>query len=323
MSHTEERLNPEELADAARAAIEDAATRPFAEAAQVLAQAGLTGVCASEEDGGLGLPLAFAVPIAQVAGERGLRFPLAEQMLLARHWPGTEWAQALAAGTRTATVAWQGTLQSGWAGHARHLPACDWVLVPDHTPEGLGAALLDVQGLRIDEDPALDPEQPQHWLQCSSATVLTRLAPDAYAALLHDARLLMAAWVQGAATGALQTAVTHVSTRVQFGRPLSAKQAVRHMLSRMKLLQDVSAAAIERVLSTDEYGQSRSSHTALAGALQHAAFVIEKAIHLHGGMGFTWDVPLHHALREVRKLDAAFGAGALASEAGRRFIDSA
>jgi alkylation response protein AidB-like acyl-CoA dehydrogenase len=60
----------------------------------------------------------------------------------------------------------------------------------------------------------------------------------------------------------------------------------------------------------------------LANALASAAFVLEKSIHLHGGMGFTWEVPLHYALREVRKFDAAFGSGALASQVGRDFIQS-
>jgi alkylation response protein AidB-like acyl-CoA dehydrogenase len=323
MSTTQESLRPEELADAARAAVADARQRPFGDAARVLAEAGLTGVCAREEDGGLGLPLAFAVPIVQVAGELDLHFPLPEQLLLARHLAGTHWAEALASGGQAATIAWQGALESGWAGHARHASACQWVLVPENTADGLGAALLEVASLTVEEDACLDPEQAQQWLQCGSARVLTRLAPPAYAALLHEARLLMAALAHGAATGALQATFTHVSTRVQFGRPLSAKQAVRHWLSRMKLVLDVSGAAIDRVLATDEYGQPRSSVTTLAGALSNSAFVIEKAIHLHGGMGFTWEVPLHHALREVRKLDAAFGAGALASAAGRSFIESA
>ena len=47
-----------------------------------------------------------------------------------------------------------------------------------------------------------------------------------------------------------------------------------------------------------------------------------KAMHLHGGMGFTWEVPLHHALREVRKIDAAWGGGDLPQSLGRRFIDT-
>ncbi len=39
-----------------------------------------------------------------------------------------------------------------------------------------------------------------------------------------------------------------MSTRVQFGRPLSAKQAVRHLLARMRLQQEASSAGIQRVL---------------------------------------------------------------------------
>jgi hypothetical protein len=90
----------------------------------------------------------------------------------------------------------------------------------------------------------------------------------------------------------------------------------------MRLLQEASNAGIQRVLATDEYGSVRSTQPVLAHALASAAFVLEKSIHLHGGMGFTWEVPLHYALREVRKFDAAFGSGALANRVGRDFIRS-
>jgi hypothetical protein len=48
-------LKPEEFAQAAAAAIADAQTRTFRDAAQVLADAGLCGVCALEDAGGLAL----------------------------------------------------------------------------------------------------------------------------------------------------------------------------------------------------------------------------------------------------------------------------
>lgn len=41
-------------------------------------------------------------------------------------------------------------------------------------------------------------------------------------------RLLLAALANGAMRSALETAAAYMATRVQFGRPLSAKQAVRH-----------------------------------------------------------------------------------------------
>lgn len=310
-----EELRPEEFAQAAEAAITDALGRadPHAMAA-VLAEAGLCGVMAAEDDGGLGLDLAFALPIAHAAGRLRLPLPLADQLLLAHALAGTPAAAALAAGERLAAIAWQGSLQQGSA-RVDTGPA-DWVLVAD----GEGAALLDATALPREAQAGLDPDHPQLWLTLAGAPVLARLDAAAWQALRRRAHLLLAEFANGAAEGALEAAASYMATRVQFGRPLSAKQAVRHLLARMRLLQDVSSASIRRAMHDDEYGAPRDTRPALSGALANAAFVIEKAIHLHGGMGFTWELPLHYALRAVRKLDAAFAG--LARDTGRDFLES-
>ena len=310
-----EELRPEEFAQAADAAITDALSRADAhEMAAVLAQAGLCGVMADEADGGLGLDLAFALPIAHAAGRLQLPLPLAEQMLLSKALAGTPHAAVLVAGERLAGIAWQGSVQQGSA-RVDHGPA-DWVLVAD----GDGAALLDVRDATQEPQAALDPDHPQIWLTLAGAPVLARLDAQACRALEASAQLLLAEFANGAAEGALQAAAGYLATRVQFGRPLSAKQAVRHLLARMRLLQDVSSAAIRRAMHTDEFGAPRDTRPALASAVANAAFVIEKSIHLHGGMGFTWELPLHPALRAVRKLDAAFSG--VSRAVGRDFIES-
>lgn len=316
MTMRDDELKPEEFAQAAVAPIDDANSRTMREAACVLAEAGLIGVCACEDDGGLGLDIDFAVPIVHAAGKQRLRFPLLEQIALAKAFAGTELAPALASGEKLATVALQGGIAQNVAAHARYANECDWVLVADRE----GAALVDVSTVACETDGRLDPESPQVWISLAGARVVAKLGAEAYAVLQRDLQVLVAAFVNGAAEGALETAATYMSTRVQFGRPLSAKQAVRHLLARMKLVQEASTAAIRRALLTDEYETPRDVRPALAGALANAAFVIEKAIHLHGGMGFTWEVPLHYSLREVRKFDASFGAGGLAREVGRDFI---
>ncbi|WP_028209206.1 acyl-CoA dehydrogenase family protein [Paraburkholderia nodosa] len=317
MTMRDDGLKPEEFAQAAVAPIDDAKSRSPREAARVLAEAGLMGVCACEDDGGLGLDIDFAVPIVHAAGKQQLRFPLLEQIALAKAFGGTEIAASLAGGEKLATVALQGGMELGVAGHARQANECDWVLVAD--AKGC-AALVDMSTASCETDAALDPECPQVWLTLVSARVVATLDADAFSGLRRDLQVLAAAFANGAADGALETAAAYMSTRVQFGRPLSAKQAVRHLLARMKLVQEASAAAIRRSIATDEYETARDVRSALAGTLANAAFVIEKAIHLHGGMGFTWEVPLHYSLREVRKLDASFGAGGLAREVGREFI---
>jgi alkylation response protein AidB-like acyl-CoA dehydrogenase len=312
-------LRPEEFAAAAAEAVADARTRDFREAGRVLANAGLCGVCAHEDAGGLALDTAFALPIVGEAGKLRLQWPLLETLLIAQALGDSPLAAQLVAGERVATWALQGSLQERLAGHARHAKDCDWVLVAD----GRGAAaLVDVATVRIEEDAALDPEHPQCWLVLDDAQTVAELDAVRFAALQREGQILVAAWANGAAEGALQATADYMSTRVQFGRPLSAKQAVRHLLARMRLLQEASNAGIARVLARDEFERVRDPRPVLANALGNAAFVLEKSIHLHGGMGFTWEVPLHYALREVRKFDAAFGAGALAQQVGRDFIAS-
>ncbi|MDQ2185253.1 acyl-CoA dehydrogenase family protein [Alcaligenaceae bacterium A4P071] len=315
MSHDE--LQPEEFVHAAQAAITDALTQSTAHAmTAVLANAGLTGVMAAEQDGGLGLDLAFALPIAHAAGRLRLPLPLVEHILLAQAFGGTTHAAQLAAGERIAGIAWHGCIETGRA-RLDNGPA-DWVLVKD----GDAAALVDIStGQGATPQRQLDPDHPQLWLALENAKVLARLDAGAWATLATRAQLLLAEFANGAAEGALQAATTYMAARVQFGKPLSAKQAVRHHLARMRLLQDVSSAAIRRALYDDELGSSRDPRPALTGALTNAAFVIEKSIHLHGGMGFTWELPLHRALRVVRKLDAAFSGQS--EHIGHTFIQSA
>lgn len=312
-------LKPEEFAQAAADAISDAQTRGFRDAAQVLAAAGLCGVCALEDAGGLALGIEFALPIVAEAGKLRLQWPLLETVLIAKALGDSALAAELASGARVATWALQGNLQDRMAGQARYAKDSDWVLVADG--QG-GGALLDLSSVEIQDDDALDPENPQSWLTLDSAKVLAKLDAATFAALQRDGQILIAGFVNGAAEGALNTTAAYMATRVQFGRPLSAKQAVRHLLARMRLSQEASNAGIQRVLSIDEYGSVRRTQPVLANALASAAFVLEKSIHLHGGMGFTWELPLHYALREVRKFDAAFGSGALAQQVGRDFIQS-
>ncbi|MEJ8824913.1 acyl-CoA dehydrogenase family protein [Variovorax humicola] len=319
MSMSDNDLKPEEFAQAAAEAIKDAQTRGFRDAGQVLATAGLCGVCALEDAGGLALGIEFALPIVAEAGKLRLHWPLLETLLIAKALGDSPLAAQLASGERVATWAMQGSLKDKWAGHARYAKDCDWVLVADG--QG-GGALLDLGSVEVQDDTALDPEHPQSWLTLDSAKVLAAVDAPTFAALQRDSHILIAALVNGAAEAALLTTAEYMSTRVQFGRPLSAKQAVRHLLARMRLLQEASNAGIQRLLDTDEDGRIRGTQPVLANALANAAFVLEKSIHLHGGMGFTWEVPLHYALREVRKFDAAFGSGALAQQVGRDYIQS-
>ena len=312
-------LQPDEFAQAAAAAIADADGRDARSTAKVLANAGLTGVCASEAAGGLGLHIAFALPVAVAAGRAQLAFPLLEQMLLAKALGDGEYAAQLVSGERLATWALQGSLGAGLAGPARGAAGAHWALVAD----GQGGALCSLEAAAVQQDLALDPESPQDWLDLSGLQVLVRLEPEAMVGLRRDLDLLVTGYVNGIASVALARTAEYTSTRVQFGKPLAAHQAVRHALARMCLVTESVDAAAHRLLSTDEFGQVRGSRPVVAYAIAQAAWVLEQAIQLHGGMGFTWALPLHRGLREIRKWDAAYGAGAIERQCGQQFIEAA
>ena len=264
-------------------------------------------MCVPEAHGGLGLGIAFAVPLAHAAGKLRLQFPLIEQVLLAKALAGTAYGEQLASGNKLATMALQGELSHGLVGAARHAQHGDWVLVFD----GDEAVLMDLAGVAIAADTSLDPDYPQHWLSVAARPVLARLDAATCKVLWHEARILLSAMVNGAADGALEATVGYMSTRVQFGRPLSANQAVRHALARMKLLQEASAAAIQRVLLTNEYGQARDAQSTLAGSIAHAVWVLEKAIHLHGGMGFIEETGAAQYYRDAKILTIYEGTTAI------------
>ncbi|WP_028602919.1 acyl-CoA dehydrogenase family protein [Ottowia thiooxydans] len=316
---TDQDLRPEEFGQAAAAVIAEAQTRPAREAGEVLAGGGLCGVGAAEEVGGLGLGVEYALPIIAEAGKLQLQWPLLETMVIAKALGSSPLAAQLCSGERAATWALQGSLSAGVAGHARHAELADWVLVAKGNGE---AALVDIKSVRLTLDAALDPDFPQSWIHLEGAKIVAELDAEAFSELQREGDILIAGLVNGAAESALLSTSTYLSGRVQFGRPLTAKQAVRHQLAKMRLLQEASSASIQRVLRQNEQGDSRDTRPALTNALNSAAFVLEKSIHLHGGMGFTWEVPLHYSLREIRKFDAAFGSGQLAQQVGADFIES-
>ena len=284
MDITQGGLDPAEFADsAARAVSACAGLEPLAIAAR-LAEDGLLGVVAAEDVGGLGLDLRFALPVMQAAGAGDLPFPLLETLLLARHLagPAPEVAAAIAGGTARGTIAWAGTARGDLSGNVARAPmarGADWVLVRLAD----GAALLAGADLTVSDMISLDETVPEQVVALRGAAPVCRLDGAAWAALAEDALPLRAAAMLGAAETCLALAVEHVSTRRQFGKPLVANQAMRHLLARQKLGLEGMRGAIARAISRPEDGVAR--HAAFLASATHAPLIAEAAIQAHGGTG--------------------------------------
>ena len=130
----------------------------------------------------------------------------------------------------------------------------------------------------------------------------TALSPEAAAALA-------AARMAGACQRLLDLTITHVTTRRQFGRPLSNFQAIQHQVAVMA--EEVAAATLAAHIGFSG-GLFAVPTTAIAKVrCGEAADIIVAAAHqLHGATGATAEHDLHLWTSDVRALQRAHGTAA-------------
>jgi len=90
--------------------------------------------------------------------------------------------------------------------------------------------------------------------------------------------------------------------RHSFGRPLASYQALKHRFADMKLYHEANQAAATAVAravqhADPEAGLKASAAKAYVG--DHATFVLQECIQMHGGLGVTWEYDLHLYLRRA------------------------
>lgn len=330
MAMMEDGLSPADFAATAARAVAACAGLSGPEQGARLAGDGLLGVIASETVGGLDLPLSFAVPVVAAAGAGLLGFPLLENVLLARllqvQLPRV--AEAIVGGTDSGTVGWTGGLVAEKRGDQVVLNGCV-ARAPCAETSGLllvrvGAAAavvpLNANGVTVEAAAGLDLTQPEHVVILSNVSIPAGncLPVGSWAELQSDAALLRAAAIMGSAETCLALAQEHVSTRRQFGRALSFNQAIRHALARHKLGLEGMRHAIARALTFESGARERNA--AFIAASSYGVLISEGAIQMHGGMGFTWDVPVHRHVRRIRALQAQGDASGMLAELGRSYI---
>jgi alkylation response protein AidB-like acyl-CoA dehydrogenase len=130
-------------------------------------------------------------------------------------------------------------------------------------------------------------------------------------------RAAAAAEALGVAQRALDLGVDHAKTRVQFGKPIGTYQAVSHPLAQtytdVELSRSLVYWAAWCVAEEDEAGSAggKAAAAAKAFATEAAVAACERSIQVHGGIGFTWEHPLHRFYKRALWLE---GIGARPAE---------
>jgi len=128
---------------------------------------------------------------------------------------------------------------------------------------------------------------------------------------LNEGRIGIGAQMVGLAQGALDHTISYVKEREQFGRPIGTFQAIKHILADCFVRQEAARAAVYAAGATIDYPEVGNVKRAVASAklvCGDAAMKNARAsIQVHGGMGYTWEVPAHYFLKRVWVLENVFG----------------
>ncbi|MDT5200550.1 MAG: hypothetical protein QOH34_2072, partial [Mycobacterium sp.] len=119
---------------------------------------------------------------------------------------------------------------------------------------------------------------------------------DAY----RQAALAVAADSVGVGSRALAMAVDWARERHQFGRPIGSFQAVSHRCADMLVALEGARSQVLAAAEADLEESGYLAELAAAAAFDAGVAATEGALQIHGGIGFTWEHPIHLLLRRAQ-----------------------
>ncbi|WP_292991649.1 acyl-CoA dehydrogenase family protein [Mycobacterium sp.] len=281
-----------------------------------VAELGWPDVLVAESQGGGGGGLRELCVLAEAAGAAALPLPL----------PATAAAgwceQRCAAGLTLILDDVDATLSEGEV-------TGDWPLVPfggvadrllvlarrDEEPV-LGVVDTNASGVRLRFEQPLD-RQPAAGLSLE-AVPLQAIASGPSAVSRHRGavdrdRLATVAELVGIASAANDAAVEYAKVRMTFGRPIGARQAIKHRLVEQRSVIEIARALVNR--AADAYELQHPDADALLSlavfwAIDSLRRVPEGATQVFGGIAYTWEHDAHVHLRRAATRIASLGSRA-------------
>lgn len=157
---------------------------------------------------------------------------------------------------------------------------------------------------RMLDDELLDVSRPAWRIEVSGAASVLIGGPERADQLLALARVLLSADSLGALSATFERLVGYLKERIAFGAPIASFQAVQHRLVDLLVFEAKARAVImkaARALASDDASDDALALSAVAHAFvaSKATAAVDECMQLSGGIGFTWEYPLHYELRRV------------------------
>ncbi len=273
----------EELRSQARAFLE---ANPAPSWAQ-LAELGWTGVSVAEADGGSGLGFVEQGVLHEELGRALTPGPFYSTVAVALPALPPEEQRRVAAG------------ETSWALALGPLvPDLDIV---DRVAVVGGDGIYELVGAEREMLETNDETRPLGIL--AGGAIGERLAgSDVLAEVRRRSLTALALEACGVGRRALELAIDYVSQREQFGRPIGSYQAVAHPLATSYMELELARSLAIWAAWCIDAGAGQAAVAAAAAKSQAADAAVaacERAIQVHGGVGFTWEHVLHRLYKRA------------------------
>jgi alkylation response protein AidB-like acyl-CoA dehydrogenase len=194
--------------------------------------------------------------------------------------------------------------------HVNFAASADWVLAAS----GDALYLLPRDEITITTLKSVDPSRRVAAIEFDASSEHCLAEGEVGAALLratlNRGGLASAAQLLGLSARLVEQSVQYTQDRIQFGRPVGANQAVKHLLADVAVQLEYARPVIARAAYTVGVSPERAdfavSHAKLA-ATRVASLAARQAIQAHGAMGYTWECDVHIAAKRIWALSSEWG----------------
>jgi len=181
---------------------------------------------------------------------------------------------------------------------------------------GLSLVLVDLNasGVTRTRQDSIDPSRKRAMLAFENAPA-ELLGPagkgwELHRGVLDRAAVLMAFEQVGGADACLTMAKDYALTRHAFGRPIGSFQAIKHRLADMYIGNELARSNAwygAWALATNARELPLAAAAARVSATQAFDFAANENVHVHGGIGFTWEADCHLFQKRARDLALSLG----------------
>jgi alkylation response protein AidB-like acyl-CoA dehydrogenase len=131
----------------------------------------------------------------------------------------------------------------------------------------------------------------------------------AFMKTLTGGRISIGALALGIAQGAYEHALAYSKVRKQFGQHLAEFQAIQFMLADMATKLEASRLLVYHAALLKDAGREHVKEASMAKlfASEAANWITDKAIQIHGGIGYCRDVPVERMHRDAKLMEIGEG----------------